>query len=246
MPEQTLSYHERLAEIRCQHPRAYLPWTAEEEQTLLHGFRRGESMAILTSRLQRQPGEIRSRLRKLREAEEPPFFNAPIFYSVVQPSILATNNNSIQSSPISKFALRQPGMPLRLNQGNPYRFPSPVSYYMLTTYPMGCVYRWSIYQPNVDEPYALYIGSTKQLCPERLEGYLNPHNSATNRRIHGQLNCFINNGCRVTIEILDNGQIALNDLALDFLDFSTQRDRLFIENMLLSYYRLQGWRLLNL
>jgi hypothetical protein len=59
------SYEDRMAEIRRAHPKAYLPWSAEEDARLSERFRSGASIKELAREFQRQPSAIRSRLPKL-------------------------------------------------------------------------------------------------------------------------------------------------------------------------------------
>lgn len=54
-----------LAAIRRDHPRAYERWTAEEEKRLLKLRDEGMTRREIARQLQRQPGAISSRLRKL-------------------------------------------------------------------------------------------------------------------------------------------------------------------------------------
>ena len=60
-----LSYEERMAEIREEHPRAYEPWSKEEDADLKRYFDCSTPAKQIAQTLQRQPGAIRSRLRKL-------------------------------------------------------------------------------------------------------------------------------------------------------------------------------------
>jgi hypothetical protein len=53
--------------VRKKHPRAYEPWTKDEEAQLLKLHNAGESINIISNVLQRQPGAIESRLRKLSD-----------------------------------------------------------------------------------------------------------------------------------------------------------------------------------
>lgn len=53
------------ATLREKHPQAYRPWTDEEEERLKKMFERGKQMKELCEKLGRQPGGIRSRLKKL-------------------------------------------------------------------------------------------------------------------------------------------------------------------------------------
>ncbi|MGH7133871.1 MAG: hypothetical protein ACREJO_18225 [Phycisphaerales bacterium] len=60
-----LSWTERMAEIKEKHPRAYAPWTAEEEDRLIQLRKLGTSTSQIAVELQRQPSAIRSRVRRL-------------------------------------------------------------------------------------------------------------------------------------------------------------------------------------
>ncbi len=66
-------YHGRLARIRKKHARAYEKWTAEEEATLIELVRAGLGEDEIATRLQRQPGAVRSRIAKkgLLASQEP-------------------------------------------------------------------------------------------------------------------------------------------------------------------------------
>ena len=65
VPQLTAS--DRLDEIRKQHPRAYEPWTPEEETQLTELHAAGVSVADIAISLGRQPGAIESRLNHLPE-----------------------------------------------------------------------------------------------------------------------------------------------------------------------------------
>lgn len=60
------SYARRLAAIQEQHPRAYAPWSQEEDLQLRQLVRAGLSVNDISSRLQRQPSAIRSRIQRLQ------------------------------------------------------------------------------------------------------------------------------------------------------------------------------------
>jgi hypothetical protein len=59
------SYEERLAEIKDVHPKAYQPWTNEEDTRLAERFRVAAPVEQLAKEFQRQPSATRSRLAKL-------------------------------------------------------------------------------------------------------------------------------------------------------------------------------------
>lgn len=56
---------EYVTKVRETYPHAYERWTSEEERVLQDRFAQGDSVATLAVSLQRQPGAIRARLRKL-------------------------------------------------------------------------------------------------------------------------------------------------------------------------------------
>jgi len=51
--------------IRRAHPNAYREWTSDDDDELRRAFERGGSVRDLSELFGRQPGAIRSRLRKL-------------------------------------------------------------------------------------------------------------------------------------------------------------------------------------
>lgn len=59
------SYQDRLQNIKAKYPKAYEPWSAEDDEYLTHSFAEGMSIDALANILQRQPSAIRSRLRKI-------------------------------------------------------------------------------------------------------------------------------------------------------------------------------------
>ena len=62
------THKERMEHIHQLHPRAYEPWTAEEDARLTQLSRSGQAAKEIAEILQRQPGAIQSRLAKLNLA----------------------------------------------------------------------------------------------------------------------------------------------------------------------------------
>ncbi|GMW00529.1 MAG: hypothetical protein AMXMBFR84_16660 [Candidatus Hydrogenedentota bacterium] len=58
-------YAERLAEIKAKHPRAYEPWSDEEDRDLELLWGEGKSVKDMAAHFGRQPSAIQSRLKKL-------------------------------------------------------------------------------------------------------------------------------------------------------------------------------------
>jgi hypothetical protein len=62
------NYDRRLAEIRRVSPRAYQPWTVEEDAQLVALVQAGQSVDRIAEHLQRQPSAINSRIVRLQPA----------------------------------------------------------------------------------------------------------------------------------------------------------------------------------
>jgi hypothetical protein len=54
-----------IREIRQEHPRAYESWTEAEEEQLKQLYKESMSISDIAKKLQRKPGGISSRLKKL-------------------------------------------------------------------------------------------------------------------------------------------------------------------------------------
>ena len=80
------TYARRLAAIQERHPRAYAPWSSDEDLQLRQLVEGGHSVDDISNRLQRQPSAIRGRMYRLRlraEATPPrerPLHNVMEFY----------------------------------------------------------------------------------------------------------------------------------------------------------------------
>ncbi len=63
--EQVCHYSENLAKIKAAYPRAYEYWSEDEDNRLIQLARLGQNVPEIADQLQRQPGAIRSRIKKL-------------------------------------------------------------------------------------------------------------------------------------------------------------------------------------
>lgn len=58
------SWQEKIEKMRETHPRAYMPWTSEDDAVLKQGFQTGVSIEKLSKKLGRHEGSIKMRLQK--------------------------------------------------------------------------------------------------------------------------------------------------------------------------------------
>lgn len=56
---------EEIAAVRKEYPNAFIPWTAEEDQTLLDMYKQGESVDVIAQHFLRKPSAISYRIKKL-------------------------------------------------------------------------------------------------------------------------------------------------------------------------------------
>ena len=62
---QEKDYHQKLEDIKLEHPRAYEPWNDEEEKKLIQLFSESKTISEIAKLMGRQTGGIKSRLKKL-------------------------------------------------------------------------------------------------------------------------------------------------------------------------------------
>jgi len=224
------TYHERLKQIRISYPSAYDKWTEFDDALLKQEFTNGVSISELSKLFHRQPSAIRSRIRKLgfvTNDETPP------------DTEIKDNGHSLGTD----FQFRW--TTVYCEHEKEYFFPQPISPYMLENYKYPAIYRWIIYQESREKINYAYIGTTKQLCPERLSGYLFPDSSDTNLRLHKEFREFDKQGYKIGLELLRVEQIKINHVDVKLNNLHSQTARVFIETLLISYYRQNGLILLN-
>jgi hypothetical protein len=219
-----------MKKIRSMYPNAYEKWSASDDDLLKQKFLSGASIAELSKHFQRQTGGIRSRLRKLGlafvgESPNNEFAKDDVHY-------LGTN---FQFHWVTIFCERE----------KEYFFPEPITAYMLDNYRYPSVYRWIVYEGKREQIKFAYIGTTKQLCPERLEGYLYPDTSSTNLRLHHDFRKFIEQGYQIGLESLLVEQVKMNNVDVKLNNLHSQTARTFLETLVISYYRQNGLTLLN-
>lgn len=69
MPDETYQALSHMEKSKLKHPRAYQSWTDDEEKQMLSLLQSGKSVSYIAKILQRQPGAIRSRIRKIENRE---------------------------------------------------------------------------------------------------------------------------------------------------------------------------------
>ena len=128
-----------------------------------------------------------------------------------------------------------------------YFFPEQITQLMKNWYKQPAIYRWNIYKNEPEDQKIIYIGEAKQLCPQRINHYLNPgRDQQTNKRIKEIFQNYSHQGFKIRLETLQFDRIAVGDFSLTKDDISDKHIRRFIEELLITYYRRKGFTILNL
>ncbi|HEV2351715.1 MAG TPA: hypothetical protein VG028_17930 [Terriglobia bacterium] len=113
---------------------------------------------------------------------------------------------------MSVLELNHRWIPVEMEPGQPYEWPSSVSSHMQELYCGPCVYRWALFRSGTSKPYMVYVGEGESLV-KRLRGYLTPDRSqVTNIRIKRTLETELQNGSKVELHTLEFDSI---DLLID-------------------------------
>lgn len=223
-------YHERVRQIKISYPHAYDKWSDIDDELLRQEYLDGKSVKDLSTIFCRQPGAITSRIRKLG-------------FDIKDDTIIDETLNDDGCFLGTDFLFRW--TPILYEPEKEYFFPHPITAYMIENYKYPAIYRWIVYHDSRERIQYAYIGTTKQLCPERLEGYLYPDSSSTNLRLHQEFKSFLKQGYNIRLESLQVEQIKMNNAFVKLNNLHSQTARIFIENLLISYYRQNGLKLLN-
>ncbi len=134
--------------------------------------------------------------------------------------------------------------PILSSTSQEYLFPDRITDFMKQKYSIPAIYRWILYREDRAGPCKMYIGSAKQLCPQRIRGYLNPGpTQKTNKRLNTIFNDHKNRGFKIGIDYLEFKELRVG--SLDFKDLDKRDVRLFLERAMISLYNKESYRLLN-
>lgn len=199
---------------------AYKPWSVDDDALLKEMVLQDISVKQISGLLSRNPGAILSRIRQKQLKPK---------YTLEVDQIKF------------EITLHFIWLPVMQSKLGLYRFPQPITSYMIKKYQRPAVYRWIVRKgSNIIKQY---IGETKQLCPNRMNGYLNPENSMTNRRLFTEFHEQIKMGNEVLIDELSP---KISNI-YDFLHIRFTKDilRKWFEEITIDNYRNSTIILLN-
>lgn len=128
-----------------------------------------------------------------------------------------------------------------------YFFPERISLFMKEKYKIPAVYRWDIYKKVPEDEKIVYLGEAKILCPQRINGYLNPGPSQqTNKRMKAMFLDYINEDYNVSLETFDFDVITIGEFTFYQGDLENRHLRCFLEELMVVYYQSKGFTILNL
>lgn len=137
--------------------------------------------------------------------------------------------------------------PILIDENREYLFPKKITSFMKSRYKHPAIYRWNIFRKEPEDEKLIYIGEAQELCPQRINGYLNPGPSQqTNKRIKEEFQGYLKKGFKIGLEILQFDEIRIKDFTLTNNDLYDKHVRRFIEELLVIIYKQKGFKILNL
>lgn len=214
-------------EVRETHPRAYEKWSDHDDKLLLKMVQQGKDMDTLCAVFQRGRGAIRSRIRKLEEAEK---IDSAGF----------SRTNHLISEVLFDW------IPVLQDEDELYYFPNSLTPFMKRLYKSPAVYRWNIYKNTPTDEKIIYIGEGQRLIPDRINGYLNPGPAQrTNKRLNTCFREYILSGYKVVLEIVRFDEVSVGEILFRQTDLKNKHFRRFLEHMLITHYEHKEYSLLN-
>ena len=136
-------------------------------------------------------------------------------------------------------------VPILRSEDEIYFFPNSLTSFMTRLYKSPAIYRWNVYKVTPTDERIIYIGEGQQLVPSRINGYLNPGPSQTNKRLNTRFLEYIRSGHKILLETIRFDNISLEDLSFVQGDLENKPFRRFLEHMLIAYYQQKGYTMLN-
>jgi len=134
-----------------------------------------------------------------------------------------------------------------IDENREYLFPEDITSFMKRRYKHSVIYRWDIFKKEREDEKLIYIGEAQELCPERINGYLNPGPSQkTNNRIKEKFQAYLKSEFKIGLEILKFDKINIEDFTFTKNDLCDKHFRRFIEELMIIIYKQKGFKILNL
>jgi len=127
-----------------------------------------------------------------------------------------------------------------------YFYPQEITDYMKREYRKPHVYRWNIYLRTYEDAKIIYIGETKELCPNRIKGFINPGPSqTTNARLKKKFESYLESKYQIRLEICNFSKMMLGAREITSDELERSNIRKLIEAMLIENYKMKGFKILN-
>ena len=137
--------------------------------------------------------------------------------------------------------------PVLMDRNKKYFFPERITPFMREKYKQPAIYRWDIFRKQREDEKLIYIGEAQELCPQRINGYLNPGPSQqTNNRIKKKFQYYVRKGFKIGLEILQFDKIKIEDFIFTNNHLSDKHIRRFVEELMIIIYQQKGFEILNL
>jgi len=146
-----------------------------------------------------------------------------------------------------KIELAYQWEPVLKEENREYLFPQIITSFMKRRYKLPAIYRWNIFNKEPEYEKLIYIGEAQELCPQRINGYLNPGRfQQTNKRINKRFQDQLKKGFRIKLEILQFNKINIEDFTFTNNDLHDKHFRRLLEELMIIICKQKGVKILNL
>ena len=134
-----------------------------------------------------------------------------------------------------------------LRESVEYLFPMAISPFMRARYKEPAVFKWDVYQKTHGDKKLVYIGEARELCPQRLYGYLNPGaTQLANKKVNTEFRGYLKENLKIKLYVCCIQEMIIGESSFDTAAFVDKHlRRLVVESMIIEH-REKGFTIMDL
>jgi hypothetical protein len=134
-----------------------------------------------------------------------------------------------------------------LRENVAYLFPLAISPFMRNRYKGPAVFKWDIYQNNPGDKKLVYIGEARELCPQRLYGYLNPGpTQLANKKINTEFRGYLKEKWKIKLDICHIQEMILGTSVFDVKALGDKHLRRLVAEAMIIEHCKRGFNVMEL
>ena len=134
-----------------------------------------------------------------------------------------------------------------LRENVEYLFPMAISPFMRARYKEPVVFKWEIYQKTPGDKKLVYIGEARELCPQRLYGYLNPGNTQlANKKVNADFRGYLKEKLKIKLDICHVQEMTIGESSYDIKERGDKHIRRMIVELMIIEHGNRGFTVMDL